>query len=187
MSDNTNKEYIGAIVKARTLAPQKTSSNLARRAIQEIERLTTDPLAGLVVYPKLEKDADGNLSPPPEKTKTVLIVDDEWSIRLFLGEELKEEGYEFVYAGTGKEAIEALLKCPIDLVISDIIHPEIDGIELLHLVKKSWPELPFIFHTAMQSYKQDFATWSADEFIVKSMELADLKLVLKRYLKNSST
>jgi HEAT repeat protein len=43
MSDNTKKEYIGAIVKARTLAPQKTSSNLARRAIQEIERLTTDP------------------------------------------------------------------------------------------------------------------------------------------------
>lgn len=43
MPDDTNKEQIGAIVKARTLALQKTSSNLARRAIQEIERLTTDP------------------------------------------------------------------------------------------------------------------------------------------------
>ncbi len=43
MPDNKNTEHIGAIVKARTLALQKTSSNLARRAIQDIERLTTDP------------------------------------------------------------------------------------------------------------------------------------------------
>jgi hypothetical protein len=43
MPDNNNKEHIGAIVKARTLALQKTSSNLARRAIQDIDRLTTDP------------------------------------------------------------------------------------------------------------------------------------------------
>ncbi|MGA2323515.1 MAG: hypothetical protein ABSG22_06675 [Sedimentisphaerales bacterium] len=43
MPDNNNKEHIGAIVKARTLALQKTSSNLARRAIQDIDLLTTDP------------------------------------------------------------------------------------------------------------------------------------------------
>ena len=42
MSGDNNKDHIGAIVKARTLALQKTSSNLARRAIQDIERLTTD-------------------------------------------------------------------------------------------------------------------------------------------------
>lgn len=43
MSNDNNKDHIGAIVKARTLALQKTSSNLARRAIQDIELLTTDP------------------------------------------------------------------------------------------------------------------------------------------------
>lgn len=43
MSGDNSKDYIGALVKARTLALQKTSSNLARRAIQDIERLTTDP------------------------------------------------------------------------------------------------------------------------------------------------
>lgn len=43
MSTDSNKDHIGAIVKARTLALQKTSSNLARRAIQDIDRLTTDP------------------------------------------------------------------------------------------------------------------------------------------------
>jgi hypothetical protein len=43
MSTDSNKDHIGAIVKARTLAFQKTSSNLARRAIQDIDRLTTDP------------------------------------------------------------------------------------------------------------------------------------------------
>lgn len=43
MSGDNNKDHIGAIVKARTLAVQKISSNLARRAIQDIERLTTDP------------------------------------------------------------------------------------------------------------------------------------------------
>jgi len=43
MSGDNNKDHIGAIVKVRTLVLQKTSSNLARRAIQDIERLTTDP------------------------------------------------------------------------------------------------------------------------------------------------
>lgn len=43
MSGDNNKDHIGAIVKARKLALQKTSSNLARRAIQDIELLTTDP------------------------------------------------------------------------------------------------------------------------------------------------
>jgi hypothetical protein len=43
MSTDSNKDHIGAIVKARTLALQKASSNLARRAIQDIDRLTTDP------------------------------------------------------------------------------------------------------------------------------------------------
>ena len=43
MSGDNNNDHIGAIVKARTLAVQKISSNLARRAIQDIERLTTDP------------------------------------------------------------------------------------------------------------------------------------------------
>jgi len=43
MSTDNNKDHIRAVVKARTLAPQKTSSNLARRAIQDIDLLTTDP------------------------------------------------------------------------------------------------------------------------------------------------
>jgi len=43
MPDNNNKENIGAIVKARTLALQQATSNLVQRAIQDIERLTTDP------------------------------------------------------------------------------------------------------------------------------------------------
>lgn len=115
--------------------------------------------------------------------KKILVADDEMSIRLLYSEELKAEGYEVYLAANGREAIEIVEKIPLDFVILDLKMPEMDGIEALRQIKERHPDLPVIFSTAYGEYKQDFATWASDEYLVKSSDLEDLKAVVKRYLK----
>ncbi|MFZ0051089.1 MAG: response regulator [Desulfobaccales bacterium] len=118
--------------------------------------------------------------------KKILVADDEMSIRLLYSEELKEEGYEVYMASNGREALEMVEKIPLDLVILDIKMPEMDGIEALRQIKEKWPDLPVILSTAYGEYRQDFATWASDEYLVKSSDLDELKEVVRRHLKEPS-
>ena len=118
--------------------------------------------------------------------KKILVADDEMSIRLLYSEELKEEGYEVYMANNGREALEMVEKIPLDLVILDIKMPEMDGIEALRQIKQKRPDLPVILSTAYGEYRQDFATWASDEYLVKSSDLEDLKAVVRRHLKEPS-
>ncbi|MEJ2071472.1 MAG: response regulator [Syntrophobacterales bacterium] len=116
--------------------------------------------------------------------KKILVADDEMAIRLLYSEELKEEGYEVFTASNGREALEIVEKEPLDLVILDIKMPEMDGIEALRQIKEKKPNLPVLLSTAYGEYKQDFATWASDDYLVKSSDLDDLKNAVKRYLKD---
>jgi CheY-like chemotaxis protein len=116
--------------------------------------------------------------------KKILVADDEMSIRLLYSEELKEEGYEVYLAANGREALDIVAKVPLDLVILDIKMPEMDGIEALRQIKERQPDLPVLLSTAYGEYRQDFATWASDEYLVKSSDLDDLKAAVKRYLKD---
>jgi len=95
--------------------------------------------------------------------KKILVADDEMSIRLLYSEELKEEGYEVYMASNGREAVELVDKIPLDLVILDIKMPEMDGIEALRQIKEKRPDLPVVLSTASGEYRQEFATWAADD------------------------
>jgi two-component system response regulator (stage 0 sporulation protein F) len=116
--------------------------------------------------------------------KKILVADDEMAIRLLYSEELKEEGYEVYTAANGREALEIIDTVPLDLVILDIKMPEMDGIEALRQIKEKKPDLPVLLSTAYGEYKQDFATWASDDYLVKSSDLEDLKNAVKRHLKD---
>ena len=115
--------------------------------------------------------------------KKILVADDEMAIRLLYSEELKEEGYEVYTAANGREALEIIEKVALDLVILDIKMPEMDGIEALRQIKEKKPGLPVVLSTAYGDYKQDFATWASDDYLVKSSDLEDLKKSVKKHLK----
>jgi two-component system nitrogen regulation response regulator NtrX len=75
---------------------------------------------------------------------TILIVDDEESIRRSVADILTDEGYQPVVAADGDQALQKLRTEPPDLVLLDIAMPGQDGIEVLEELRKSWPELPVV-------------------------------------------
>ena len=76
-------------------------------------------------------------------SKTILVVDDSPSIRQVVGIALKGAGYQVVEAGNGVQALEKLKAHKINLMISDVNMPEMDGISLVKQVKAD-PETKFM-------------------------------------------
>jgi len=114
--------------------------------------------------------------------KKILIVDDEENIRLLYKEELTDEGYIIETADSVKNAIKKIEKFTPDLIILDIKMPEIDGLEGLKKFKELFKDIPVILCSAYESYKQNFITWSAEDYVVKSSDLTELKEKISKIL-----
>jgi DNA-binding response OmpR family regulator len=115
------------------------------------------------------------------------VVDDDENIRLLYSEELAEDGYKVLLAGSGEEALEKLRGEKVDLVTLDIKMPGMDGLELLKRIMEVNRTLPIILSTAYGTYKQDFASWGSDEYVVKSSDLSELKSKIKKLINPSSS
>lgn len=83
----------------------------------------------------------------PELLSTVLCVDDEPNILSALKRMLRGSGYCVLTAGSGGQALEMLAQMPVDLVISDMRMPAMDGAQLLEQVQARWPEVVRILLT----------------------------------------
>jgi DNA-binding response OmpR family regulator len=118
-------------------------------------------------------------------TRRILLVENEESQRLFYEQELNEEGYLVLWARNGKEALQYLEESSCDLVILDIVMPEMDGLEVLTKIVSRYKKMPVILHTAYAHYKNDFMTWLADAFVVKSSDLSVLKKTVKELLRKN--
>ena len=112
----------------------------------------------------------------------VLLVEDEKNQRLLYKQELEDEGYEVSLAGDGREAMKLLETSRPDAVVLDISMPGMDGIETLGQILSRDNTIPVLLHTAYSSYKDNFMTWSADAYVVKSADLSELKARLREVL-----
>jgi len=116
----------------------------------------------------------------------ILIVDDEVNVRKLYSEELQSEGYLTVSASNVKEALETVEKEEPDLVILDIKLGEESGIDALMKIAKQRKRLPVILNSAYSIYRDNFQTWAADAYIVKSVDLAPLKEKIRDLLATRS-
>ncbi len=107
--------------------------------------------------------------------KKILIVDDEEVIRMLYGEELEEEGYSVITAGSGHGLMEIVGREKPDLVILDIKMAEHDGLDLLQDIRKDFYDIPVILCSAYSSFKGDLKSIAADYYVVKSADLSELK------------
>lgn len=117
----------------------------------------------------------------------ILIVENEIAIVDLIRIGLQSSGYEFEYALDGKRGADLLEQKQYDLVLLDIMLPEIDGYELLEYIKPMG--IPIIFITAKGQVKDKIKglQMGADDYIVKPFEteelLARIEAVLRRYHK----
>ncbi len=115
----------------------------------------------------------------------ILIVEDEQNMRLLLEEELVEEGYSVLLASDAEEAIKVFeSEGDVDLMTIDIEMPGMGGLELAGRMRKTVPDVKIILLTAYTHYKQDLSSWAADEYVVKSMDLTELKNKIRDLLRS---
>jgi len=105
---------------------------------------------------------------------TVLVVDDDRHQRLLYEQELKFAGYDGLLSTSGPQAIEAVANQKVDVVVLDIAMPGMDGVETLSKLLDLDRQLPVILNTAYASFQDDFMTWAAEAYVVKSSDLTEL-------------
>lgn len=104
----------------------------------------------------------------------VLVIEDEKSLRLLYQQDLQREGHEVLTAATAREGLDLAEKERPDLVILDIRMPGMDGLEAMGRILDRQPRLPVILNSAYSSYKDNFMSWAADAYVVKSSDTAEL-------------
>lgn len=113
----------------------------------------------------------------PNKTYTVLVVDDEESVRQFVARVVKEAGYETTTASDGPEAIEAAAKlASIDLLITDLMMPKMSGDELARRLRLNQPSLKVLHLTGFSDrlFKERTTLWQDEAFLEKPCSVKGL-------------
>lgn len=119
----------------------------------------------------------------------VLIVEDDPSIRTGLRDALELAGYSIAEAADGRAGADAALSGDHDLILLDIMLPEIDGFHVLELIRGSKPRLPVICLTAMgeQADRVRGLKAGADDYIVKPFGLDELLARVEAVLRRSGS
>ncbi len=117
--------------------------------------------------------------------KRLLIVDDEEHLRLLYKAEFENEGYEVETAGDAGEALELLDRGRFDLVVLDVRMPGMDGLHALERILGRDNRLPVIINSAYDSYRDNFLSWGADSYVIKSSDTTELRQKVREALKGS--
>ncbi len=122
--------------------------------------------------------------------KTVLVIDDNKDIRENTAEILEMAGYKTITAENGKKGVEAALQEKPDVIVCDIMMPELDGYGVLHLLRKNpaTEHIPFVFLTA-KTERSDFRKgmeMGADDYITKPFDDIELLNAIEIRLKKAA-
>jgi cyclic di-GMP phosphodiesterase len=114
----------------------------------------------------------------------ILVVDDETHVRSMMGSALERQGHLVKLASSGREALEAIEKADYDLVLTDIVMQDINGIALLERVHVQYPNLPVVMVTAIHdiSVAIDAMRRGAYDYVLKPFEREHLLSTVQRAL-----
>ncbi|AXG69229.1 sensor histidine kinase TmoS [Kordia sp. SMS9] len=141
-----------------------------------------------VQVPTIEAISDHFTLNTEVSDKTILIVEDHPEMQQFIASIL-QENYQLVIVNNGKEALDKLQSTAVDLIVSDVMMPAMDGFTLLETLKESdaYREIPIIMLTALSDikYKLNALTIGVDDYLTKpfiaSELLARIQNLLQRY------
>jgi len=120
-----------------------------------------------------------------KKTKQILLVDDDKNTRILLTEFLSTMGYRVLEAKDAKEAMKSVEFGPIDLVMTDLRMPEMDGIQLTRAIRRIRPDLPIVVYSAYRFIDTAPAALKAgaNEYLAKPFLQNKIKQIVERLLK----
>ena len=130
--------------------------------------------------------ATTNRSSASEPAPKVLVVDDEQYIRDLVGTALRYEGFDVTEADTGRSAINAVVTARPDLVVLDVMLPDLDGLEVTRRLRTDGVRVPVVFLTARDATEDKVVglTVGGDDYLTKPFSLEELvarvRAVLRR-------
>jgi two-component system OmpR family response regulator len=149
--------------------------------------------------PRLPSDHDDRVGParaevsgaPPKRTAPspgrLLVVDDEPFLRDAVAASLRFLGFEVTTGETGAEALSVIRDRPFDLVVLDVMLPDIDGFEVVRRLRRDGSRVPVIFLTAKdtQADKVTGLTIGGDDYMTKPFGLEELAARIRSVLRRS--
>lgn len=117
----------------------------------------------------------------------ILVVEDDASLRKLMSAALKQHGYSCHTANDGVEALDVMEKINIDLIISDVMMPNMDGYELTRQLRRAKYDLPILMVTAKETFedKQEGFIAGTDDYMVKPIDINEMILRVGALLKRS--
>ena len=112
---------------------------------------------------------------------SVMIVEDERHLLDLYASELQDVGFAVRSHSSGREAIAGIKEQRPDIVILDIKLADMEGLAVLEEIKAIDKTIPVILNSAYSVYKADFASWMADDYIVKSSDTSELINKVRQY------
>lgn len=118
---------------------------------------------------------------------SILVCEDDFAIKTMISTKLKQENYSVHTVQNGQEALNLMEKQQIDLVISDIMMPEMDGYEFVQTLRETKHTLPILMITAKSQLESLEAAFKlgVDDYMVKPLRLEELVLRVKALLRRS--
>ncbi len=118
-------------------------------------------------------------------THTILVVDDELLIRDLLYDFFQGQGWEIAVAENGEKALEILRSRQIDLVLTDIKMPHMDGLTLTSEMRESYPDIPVVLMTGYPSVESAVTALrnKAADYITKPFNINQLYKVVEAKVK----
>jgi CheY-like chemotaxis protein len=120
-----------------------------------------------------------------ESHATILVVDDNRDSALTIAKLLQFSGHSAISAFSAREAVDLLDERPIDLVLSDIRMPDVDGFDLLRVLRHRFPALPIILMSGLPITSDDVVPAGAS-ILKKPFTIVDLQSVLRQKLPRST-
>jgi two-component system, sensor histidine kinase and response regulator len=133
-----------------------------------------------------ETPRDSILKKPDNESARVLIIDDSIKNIQLVGKILIEEDINFAYALSGMQGVEMLYQMPFDLVLLDIMMPEMDGFEVCQVIRqnKNWDNLPIIFLSAHNEMEKIVAglKGGGQDYVSKPFNRAELLARIRTHI-----
>lgn len=118
----------------------------------------------------------------------ILILEDDAKLNYIVCSFLNDNGYHAIPCKNAKEAFDRILEEPVNLIVSDIMMPEIDGLEFAATIRKQDKNIPILFMSARDDIatKQKGYSIGIDDYMVKPIEMDELILRISALLRRAN-